>query len=323
MFGEISSGPAINELRADRSAGSEPARRGGPGRLAAAAPSPQRSASPELVRRGRRQVLPIGILLYLVSIGVVATTTIGVLFGIGFALLVQPTDVLEGGATPGPGARSLLYDLIPKFFTTVAADTKAADTKVVVVPLRPEPLRSALLPALPSAPAVQAPAADPIPPSKLGGMMSASEVATVVGRTDTDNAGAGVEASRAEMARLTDAGAPIGVPADSPPRVGTPAATAAAPDAPTVDVAELLARGDGYLGKGDVTSARLFYERAADAGSRQAAMRLGATFDANFLDRAGFTGTRGDQARADMWYRRARGLGTAEAGGEPKRRETK
>jgi TPR repeat protein len=84
-----------------------------------------------------------------------------------------------------------------------------------------------------------------------------------------------------------------------------------------------LARGDGYLGKGDVTSARLYYERAADAGSRQAAMRLGATFDANFLGRAGLAGTRGDQARADMWYRRARGLGTAEAASEPKGQETK
>jgi TPR repeat protein len=103
----------------------------------------------------------------------------------------------------------------------------------------------------------------------------------------------------------------------------TPAATAGAPDVPTVDVGELLARGDAYLGKGDVTSARLFYERAADAGSRQAAMRLGATFDANFLDRAGFSGTRGDQSRADMWYRRARGLGTAEAASEAKARVTK
>jgi TPR repeat protein len=90
-----------------------------------------------------------------------------------------------------------------------------------------------------------------------------------------------------------------------------------------VDVAELLARGDGYLGKGDVTSARLFYERAADAGSRQGAMRLGATFDPNFLGRAGLAGTRGDESRADMWYRRARGLGAAEAEREPKGLEIK
>jgi TPR repeat protein len=84
-----------------------------------------------------------------------------------------------------------------------------------------------------------------------------------------------------------------------------------------------LARGDRYLGMGDVTSARLFYERAADAGSGQGAMRLGATFDPSFLGRAGLVGTRGDQARADMWYHRARGLDTAPAAREPNSRETK
>src|SRR5262249_38657844 len=115
MFGEISSGPAIVELGADRGADSEPARRGGRGTLLAA-PSPRRGVPPEAVRRGRRPVVPIGILLYLASIGVVATATIGVLFGIGFALLVQPTDSLNAGAdASGLRATSLFYDLIPKF----------------------------------------------------------------------------------------------------------------------------------------------------------------------------------------------------------------
>jgi TPR repeat protein len=156
----------------------------------------------------------------------------------------------------------------------------------------------------------------------LGGTMSPSALATASGN-GTDNPGAEEEAPRAETGRPADAAAPVAVLGDPPSSAAIPAAAAAAPGVPTVDVAELLARGDGYLGKGDVTSARLFYERAADAGSRQAAMRLGATFDANFLDRAGFTGTRGDQARADMWYHRARGLGTAEAGREPQGREPK
>jgi TPR repeat protein len=93
--------------------------------------------------------------------------------------------------------------------------------------------------------------------------------------------------------------------------------------ASTLDVAGLLARGDGYLGMGDITSARLFYERAADAGSGQGAMRLGATFDPNFLARAGLVGTRGDPVSADMWYHRARDLGTATTAPEPNSRETK
>jgi TPR repeat protein len=104
------------------------------------------------------------------------------------------------------------------------------------------------------------------------------------------------------------------LPALEPPSSSAvPVATAAppGPDLPTLDIAEFLARGDSYLLIGDVTSARLFYERAADAGSGPGAMRLGVTFDPNFLGRAGLVGTRGDQVKADTWYRRARSLGAA------------
>ncbi|MBV8131171.1 MAG: hypothetical protein JO282_01480 [Alphaproteobacteria bacterium] len=76
----------------------------------------------------------------------------------------------------------------------------------------------------------------------------------------------------------------------------------------------LLAHGDLLLRKGDLAAARLFYERAADAGDGQAAIRLGETFDPVFLDHAQLRGARGDMAKALAWYRRARDLGAAEAG---------
>jgi TPR repeat protein len=65
--------------------------------------------------------------------------------------------------------------------------------------------------------------------------------------------------------------------------------------------------------KGDLAAARLFYERAADAGEGRAALRLGETFDPVFLDRARLPGARGDLSTALSWYRRARDLGVAEA----------
>ena len=40
------------------------------------------------------------------------------------------------------------------------------------------------------------------------------------------------------------------------------------------EIAALLARGDALLSSGDITSARLFYQRAADAGAGLAAVRL-------------------------------------------------
>jgi hypothetical protein len=78
-------------------------------------------------------------------------------------------------------------------------------------------------------------------------------------------------------------------------------------------MAELLARGDTLLSIGDVASARLFYERAADAGGGLAAIRLGETFDPLFLDRVHPSGVRGDSGAASFWYHRARDLGGSDA----------
>jgi TPR repeat protein len=75
----------------------------------------------------------------------------------------------------------------------------------------------------------------------------------------------------------------------------------------------LIGRGDAFLSARDITSARLYYERAAEAGDGQAALRLGATFDPVVLDRAGIRGVTGDPAQALSWYRRARELGMADA----------
>jgi TPR repeat protein len=81
----------------------------------------------------------------------------------------------------------------------------------------------------------------------------------------------------------------------------------------TAEITTLVTRGDAFLSAGDIASARLFYERAAEAGDSAAALRLGATFDPNFLGRAGVRGNPGDPAKAASWYRRARDLGDAAA----------
>ena len=58
-----------------------------------------------------------------------------------------------------------------------------------------------------------------------------------------------------------------------------------------------MARGDTLLRQGDVKSARLFYERAADAGDGQAALRLGATFDPAFRGRDVLRGVSSDPTK--------------------------
>jgi hypothetical protein len=74
----------------------------------------------------------------------------------------------------------------------------------------------------------------------------------------------------------------------------------------------LVERGDQLFGIGDIASARLFYERAADAGDRQAALRLGQTFDPAFLRSISLRSMQGDVATAMSWYRRAAELGASE-----------
>jgi TPR repeat protein len=86
----------------------------------------------------------------------------------------------------------------------------------------------------------------------------------------------------------------------------------AGPRLSAIEVDALLARGDAFERTGDITSARLYYERAADAGSGVAALRMGATFEPLVSHRAGI-GAAPDPAQALFWYRRARDLGINEA----------
>ena len=79
------------------------------------------------------------------------------------------------------------------------------------------------------------------------------------------------------------------------------------------EIATLVTRGDAFLSAGDIVSARLFYERAADGGDGGAALRLGATFDPGFLSRTGVRGAPGDPTLASFWYRRALDLGNSAA----------
>ena len=81
-----------------------------------------------------------------------------------------------------------------------------------------------------------------------------------------------------------------------------------------IDASAFLARGDTLLGYRDVASARLFYERAADAGNAQAAIRMGGTFDPSFLAKVRLNEVLGDPAVARRWYKRAQELGASEAG---------
>jgi hypothetical protein len=108
-------------------------------------------------------------------------------------------------------------------------------------------------------------------------------------------------------------------PLHPPPQAEERAAPSPSPGAPKPAPQEkeraqrLMAKGDEQLASGDVASARLLYERAADAGHAPAAMALAATFDASELERLKVRGIAADPKAARRWYERARELGAAGA----------
>jgi TPR repeat protein len=106
--------------------------------------------------------------------------------------------------------------------------------------------------------------------------------------------------------------APVAATAVAPaPQPAPPAASP--PPADPQEIAGLVARADELLGTGDVVSARLFYQRAAELGSGPAATAVGQTYDPLFLEVARVRGVRGDTQVAAAWYRKAIALGDRQA----------
>ena len=77
--------------------------------------------------------------------------------------------------------------------------------------------------------------------------------------------------------------------------------------------AALVARANVLLDRGDVSSARIVLERAAEAGNAEASFRLAETYDPSILSKWGTYGTRGDATKALDLYARARAGGIKEA----------
>lgn len=237
---------------------------------------------------GRGLSPSLGIFCYLVSIAMVALATMGVFFGIGLSMLrpsnsapTANTLAAEGGG--GVGA------VLPG-----AVATSPAPLGLALLPAPPKPVH-------PSRPAPAS--AAPRPPAQLA--VRAPPVLAPPGPAPSVSAPPGPGASVP-----TPSGAPSR-PAVNP--IKTDPKTPAPPQLSAARIAELLARGDEFLRAGDLASARLFYERAADAGDGQAALRMGATFDPNFLKSAGLGGMPGDPAKALLWYGRGFGVGTSAA----------
>jgi hypothetical protein len=78
-------------------------------------------------------------------------------------------------------------------------------------------------------------------------------------------------------------------------------------------VDDLIKHGQKMVEVGYLAGARAYFKRAVEAGSGEAAVLLGATYDPAFLEKMGAQGIKPDLKEARSWYERAKQLGVADA----------
>jgi hypothetical protein len=223
--------------------------------------------------------LSIGSFLYLGSVGLIAAGIVTVFFGTGFSLLV-PT---AGGTISGSANRadqeamSPLPSLGDIEQQTFVGRTSARENRDGALDLSAFP--------------------------------AATEALARDGQDGTPH----LDRVSASKAPTDSSAAPANAPVPAPTSLAAIAPAPPSAGFSTAEMAKLLDHGDTLLRSGDVASARLFYERAAGAGDGRAALRLGATFDPEFLGRLGLGQLQANPAEARSWYNRARDLGMVDA----------
>jgi len=247
---------------------------------------------------------------YLISVGLVAAVIIWVFFGVAFFVLAQTGEQIIGGSRLGDRGTEIKFPQSLDF-SDLSSDAQS-------VPVEVELPASAAMTSLPVLAVAQSLAArEDLTPENTNPARGSAFPATEPAMSPATGALSSTEAPAVRSATSEVTPGPFAAVPTPDPASGLPVTTIPAmpfASAPLVtEVAELLARGDSFVLIGDVASARVFYERAANAGDGRAAVRMGATFDPVFLRRAGLQGTFGEPAQARSWYRRASGFGALQA----------
>jgi hypothetical protein len=105
----------------------------------------------------------------------------------------------------------------------------------------------------------------------------------------------------------------------APPAVPPPVVAAPQPSPPparqisTQELAMLINRAKEMLSAGDIPSARLLLERAAEAQDANAALMLARTYDPDVLGTSDVRNITPEPAKAHAWYEKAAQFGSAEA----------
>ena len=187
------------------------------------------------------------------------------------------------------------------------------------VPEPAQPQRSIAAPPLAAEPTgAEVAAARRTPPNAVASASpSRDEIAAAYQSAIKGNKVAVPEPVAREAAREVAAVTPTAPVVAVAPAVREPVAvTREAAPARRIDPDELTAllkRAKGLLAIGDITSARLLLERAADAQEAEAALMLAGTYDPLVLGSQDLRSVTPDPAAARVWYEKASQLGSADA----------
>jgi len=152
-----------------------------------------------------------------------------------------------------------------------------------------------------------------------GAQRPSQQVAMLPSREEISTAYQAAVQNRPSAPPPPAAAAPAPLAAVAPVAVIPPAAQPAPAAAPAVrrmepdELANLMQRARSFLATGDLMSARLLLERAADAQEANAALMLAQTYDPDVLGTSDVRNITPEPGKARAWYQKAAQLGSADA----------
>jgi TPR repeat protein len=132
-------------------------------------------------------------------------------------------------------------------------------------------------------------------------------------RTTSAQSEISAQRSKASQPARSSEGETVAMVQPGEPGAQVPPASKATRVLDPEEIKLLVKQGEQFIAAGDVVTARIVFQRAAEAGDAGAAVALGGTYDPIVLAKLGVVGLGADVERARTWYQKAESLGSAEA----------
>ena len=132
-------------------------------------------------------------------------------------------------------------------------------------------------------------------------------------RATSPQSGISSQHSKASQPARSSEGETVATLQPAEPGAQLPPASKATRALDPEEIKLFMKQGEQFIAAGDVVTARIVFQRAAEAGDANAAMALGATYDPTVLAKLGVAGLGADVEKARTWYQKAESLGSTEA----------